>query len=313
MFGDFKIALYEFEYTALQDTQLNDYHGSMLRGLLGNQLRALFCNVESSQICETCSFNKTCLYVKLFYGINNQLQSDQKLSSYKLPNPFVIKPVMQNVCKIERGGIYKFQLLLIGESTLQYVPYYIIAAKEMTTFIFKNTTFHFKMTNIRDVVSNQTINMSQISNGHNGYRVDEINPLIVSGNVCAFKIKTPLRIQVKGKLINQISFEVYFKNALRRVTMLYELYHEKNMKMDHLKMIELSKAIRCLESNLKWTKVERYSVYKNEKISMGGLMGTCSFEGDFAPFIEIMQLSSLIHVGKSCTNGDGWIDIEFVK
>ncbi len=44
-------------------------------------------------------------------------------------------------------------------------------------------------------------------------------------------------------------------------------------------------------------------------MQIGGLVGTATFVGNLTPFLELLVIGELIHVGKNVVKGDGWYKI----
>lgn len=65
LYNKFKISL-----KALRDCELPNYHGSMLRGVMGRTIMEVSCTKENEK-CEICDENDVCPYTKIFYGINS--------------------------------------------------------------------------------------------------------------------------------------------------------------------------------------------------------------------------------------------------
>lgn len=85
----------EIHLKALDNTKLPEYHGSMIRGVLGRSIRKVSCTSMNTE-CTDCAKNNDCPYTKIFYGINSD--SDSILSKVNtIPNPFVIFPLMNGV------------------------------------------------------------------------------------------------------------------------------------------------------------------------------------------------------------------------
>jgi len=59
------------------------------------------------------------------------------------------------------------------------------------------------------------------------------------------------------------------------------------------------------EKNLTWLDWTRYSSRQQQKMSLGGVVGTWRLAGRLAPFARLLQLGEWLHVGKEATFGLG--------
>jgi CRISPR-associated endoribonuclease Cas6 len=59
----------------------------------------------------------------------------------------------------------------------------------------------------------------------------------------------------------------------------------------------------------RWQELKSYSTRQKRTTPIGGLVGSATFEGDLAPFLYLLVMGELLHVGKSVVKGDGWYKI----
>lgn len=50
---------------------------------------------------------------------------------------------------------------------------------------------------------------------------------------------------------------------------------------------------------------ERYSARQDAKLKMGGVIGEATYEGDLTPFLRLLALGEVLHVGKGTGLGLG--------
>jgi CRISPR-associated endoribonuclease Cas6 len=55
--------------------------------------------------------------------------------------------------------------------------------------------------------------------------------------------------------------------------------------------------------------VKSYSNRQKRSTPIGGLVGTATFQGDLTPFLDLLVIGELIHVGKNAVKGGGWYKI----
>jgi CRISPR/Cas system endoribonuclease Cas6 (RAMP superfamily) len=64
---------------------------------------------------------------------------------------------------------------------------------------------------------------------------------------------------------------------------------------------------------LHWQTLQRYSNRQRQKVSLSGLMGIATYEGNVTEFVPILHYASQVHVGKQTLFGLGEIKIERVE
>jgi hypothetical protein len=80
----------------------------------------------------------------------------------------------------------------------------------------------------------------------------------------------------------------------------------RDEKMDWL---DLADSIRCSNDQTSWLELKSYSNRQKRSTPIGGLVGSATFEGNLMPFLDLLVLGELIHVGKNVVKGDGWYKI----
>lgn len=312
MFFNLSYTKYKIRFVALEFAHLNEYHGSMIRGAMGRNLHKMFCYSDQATKCDNCNNHNSCLYVNLFYGIR-PLQKNGKLSDMsKVPNPYVIKPLSQGKKVYERGDYLDFELTLIGDEAINHSPWYLLAIKEITSFSALGKYYNFKMVEIKNGVTLEGIKFNNLKHPETIPRYSIKSPKIdfINNKTLKMAIKTPLRIQSNGKLVDHLTFDIFIKAALRRLSMLTELYGHSQEENNYRLLIEKSKAIVCVSHHLKWLPLKRYSTFKNEYLSLGGLIGEIEFKGDFSDYWAILMWIEHLQLGKGTTNGEGWVSFQ---
>ena len=92
IFKDFKTAKINFEIKAENDVVLPDYKGSTFRGVFGHIFKDVMC-VSHSGDCEECSFDKVCMFKKIFDS--SPPSNSIRLRNYSdVPHPYIIEPLL---------------------------------------------------------------------------------------------------------------------------------------------------------------------------------------------------------------------------
>ena len=70
-------------------------------------------------------------------------------------------------------------------------------------------------------------------------------------------------------------------------------------------LIEQARGVELAENHTGWVDWERYSTRQKQRMNLGGLIGEARYSGDLAPFLPLLALGELVHVGKACAFGNG--------
>jgi hypothetical protein len=66
-------------------------------------------------------------------------------------------------------------------------------------------------------------------------------------------------------------------------------------------------AVKIVHRDLHWVDWERRSNRQKTEMMMGGFVGEIALEGDLAPFLDLLRICEIVHVGKGCVFGNGKI------
>jgi hypothetical protein len=69
--------------------------------------------------------------------------------------------------------------------------------------------------------------------------------------------------------------------------------------------LEQAEEIRCVEDRTRWHDLKSYSNRQKKATHIGGLLGRITFEGDLEPFLPLLVMGELIHVGRNVVKGSG--------
>jgi CRISPR/Cas system endoribonuclease Cas6 (RAMP superfamily) len=81
------------------------------------------------------------------------------------------------------------------------------------------------------------------------------------------------------------------------------------LELDFKGLIEKAGTVKLIESNTEWFDWKRYSTRQEEWMSLGGVTGAVSYEGDLTDFMLLLRLGEYVHVGKGTSFGLGKYEI----
>ena len=128
-------------------------------------------------------------------------------------------------------------------------------------------------------------------------------------NKITISLLTPLRLRFDGHITDKIEFHVLIRNLLRRISSLSYFHCGEKLEIDFRGLIEKAKAVKLLKGDIHWYDWKRYSTRQEEWMSLGGVTGTVSYEGDISDFMPLLRLGEYVHVGKGTSFGLGKYEI----
>ncbi|OHB37998.1 MAG: hypothetical protein A2Y09_10555 [Planctomycetes bacterium GWA2_39_15] len=124
-------------------------------------------------------------------------------------------------------------------------------------------------------------------------------------NKINISILTPLRLRFDGHITDKIEFHVLIRNLLRRISSLSYFHCDEKFQVDFKGLIEKASAVKQIRSDTHWFDWKRYSTRQEEWMSLGGVTGAVSYEGDLSDFMLLLRLGEYVHVGKGTSFGLG--------
>lgn len=325
MLDNLSFTRFTARYRILEPVLLPSFTGSALRGALGHAMRRV--RYGRMAACTHCSIRPACrygsLYAYLFESpcdhpiiepVHANLNPRMRRKTY--PQPFVLEP--------PEGGEYSpgrhllVPIVVIGKA-IAYMPFLICSLSIMgTSGIGKGRGRIF----LEDIVNG-------LSAGNGGEQViyDGISGQIVGpGEVidlndarhwakqfapseCLVRkarvmFVTPFRYRYQGKLGQPLTFEIFMRNLLRRLTLL-SIHSPVTFPVDHGQLLALAASVQVNNSSLKWHRLERYSGRQKQWMNLDGFVGDIVFSGDLGPFLPYLKMGEFLNVGKDGSFGLG--------
>jgi len=206
--------------------------------------------------------------------------------------------------------VYNFGFILIGKG-IEYLPYFVYSFNKMgerglgrgksAKFIVKEIiSENCEQKIIYDEKSKKFYNNPVIIKSKDFIR----NEIMNSEKIC-IRFISPARIKYNSKYINNLEFHVFFRNLIRRISLLLYFHCDKKADIDFKDLIKKAHNIRIINSDLKWYDWIRYSNRQGSFMKMGGLVGSVEYAGDFREFYQWLSLGEYIHIGKGVSFGNG--------
>jgi len=317
LFADFSFAVYRMVLQAgEQGLNLPPYKGSTLRGGFGHVFRRICCSQPQAE-CLTCLLAQACPYAQIFEPAPPP--GSAVLKNYSdIPRPFVIEPPLETKTYYAPGEQLSFNLILIGQA-VQYLPYFILAFKELGNVGIGKGRKPFVLADIlaidsvtreeASIYNSQTNAIAPVRN--TATLADLLTPKLLAGEQLTINFVTMTRIKYDSLLVKDIPFHVLIRNLLRRISTLHYFYNGRQIAdIDYKGLIAEAEKIQTVSSDLSIVDWERYSHRQDVKMNMGGMVGTVTYKGDMHHFAPLIRLGEMVHVGKGCVFGLGKYAVE---
>ena len=337
MLSKLRIAKYRFTLEAVERLGLPRYKGSTLRGGFGAVFKRTVCFQREVKSCADCLLKGNCPYAYIFETAPPQ--DAEVLCTYSdVPLPFVIEPPLDTKTVYEPGESLDFGLVLVGRA-INYLPYFIVVFQELGKvglgqgrgkYALREVAAAQPLDGVEEMIysaANEMVCERDLSvgweeiklvNWETGKLVNrETNlPIYQSTDLPVYQstkltvnFLTPTRMKHEGHFVTRPEFHVLVRNILRRVSSLYYFHCGERWETDYRGIIEAAKGVRLVEAGTGWVDWERYSRRQQQRMNLGGLVGRATYEGDLEPFLPLLVLGELVHVGKACVFGHGKYEV----
>ena len=123
--------------------------------------------------------------------------------------------------------------------------------------------------------------------------------------LCTLDFVTPTRVVHAEALTPEPDFHVLIRVLLRRLSNLAYFHCGTELNLDFRGLITAAEQVETVSSDLRWHDWERYSARQDTRMKLGGVVGRVTYQGNFQPFLPLLQLGEIVHVGKGTSFGLG--------
>ena len=304
------VARYRFGVRMQQPLVLPPYAGGLLRGQFGAALRHLDCTVSDGH-CKPCHRYRTCAYPTVF---DSPVPSgDPDASVPEIPNPYVIEPPGMETRRVAAGDLLVFHMVLIG-GALAHLS--LIAAAW-------RRAFRLGLGRERSVGELESIEWQQqrgpalsvwdpVTERITPHEAHLVIPRFDTVGRIDISLRTPLRLQQRGTFVdsNQLRPAHLLAAIARRASLLLH-FHAGFAYTSHMSMcLRDVEALRDQKA-LAWWDWTRYSSRQRREMTLGGLLGQWTIEGDITRWLPWLWLGERLHAGKNSTFGLGQFELRY--
>lgn len=316
-------SVFQFTAEVTEDIFISEFKGAAFRGGFGKSFKRLVCINPGETDCYRCIVNKHCSYHRIFNSSIDEKTCRKLNIATTAPRPFIIESPVTNQRKYVNGEQFAFSLILIGWA-IEYLPYFIIVFERLGEKfgigkISEGKRGKFFITSVkcsgRSIYTHET---KYLSTNFKPQTAADLHPIKATKKI-RLNFLTPTRLEINHErqiLENENDFLTFIIRLYNRLFSLQEIYCKEDslIEYSHKDLETEARKVKLLYSNLKWQDLERYSRINKEKnkkeiMKYGGFVGEAAFEGNLEPFLNIIALGEVLHVGKYYTFGLGKYEI----
>ncbi len=293
--------------------RLPTYAGGMFRGAFGLALQRVVC-VTRTYDCPPCPLKDRCLYPYVF---ETAPPPDTRIMRKypTAPRPFVLEPPGPGGTVQPAGAPFGVGLTLFGRA-LRSLPYCLFAFERMGRVGLGGRRVQCRVSALEAELDGQRWVLysaeDPLLRASEPFEASVRLALAVpaagglpDGRV-TLELLTPLRLISAERLADAVPFSLLVRSLLRRLAHLSYFHCGGDPRpVPFREWIGLAGAVRVVEHSLRWQDWARYSSRQQTTMTLGGLLGTITYEGPVGPFLPLLRLGEVTHVGKGTSFGLG--------
>jgi len=299
----FPLARYRLECEVRTPLRLPDYAGSTLRGAFGGALRAASC-MTKQKLCDGCPLLATCPYAAIFE--TRPPAGGTTLQDFsQVPRPYVIEPPNWGARDYAPGEALAFHLVLAGRA-LEQLPLLLWAFARALARGIGPGDGKAELVRVVHVGETETVVLAGPDETVVAHAHAVPTGLTLADEAVTLHFETPLRLQRNGRALSARDCDAatLLKALVRRIALMHEFHAGGPLALDFKALAAAAHRIGE-RKDLRWRDWTRYSSRQQQKMALGGVVGTWTLTGDLAPFLPFLHLGQWLHVGKEATFGLG--------
>jgi hypothetical protein len=317
---------YQFGLILQEEVNLPPYLGAMLRGGFGLTFKHLVCMQSHLKRCTDCVLLHTCAYPAVFEPMPPP--DTQVLRTHaRIPLPYLFEPPPWREAAWGSGEMLRFNLTLIGQG-ITYLPYFVLAFQALGRRGLTNERIRADLCQVVAVeaASNEHVPLWQAESLRRDWmtagrwQAEDLYPTPHKTiSTLTLHFRTPTRLKHNGRFVEKAPpFHVVVRTLLRRVSSLSYFHAGERWETDYQGWIARAQQVEMTDAHVSWVDWERYSTRQQQPMNLGGIVGRVTYGGDastelgtgLAPFLPLVRLGELIHVGKGAVFGNGQYAVE---
>jgi len=297
--------------------RLPPYAGSTFRGAFGHAFKGVACPLRGA--CEGCAHRVVCVYVFVFETAGSSDGSPLARGA-TVTHPFVLEPPGDARTELGVGDSLELGLVLIGRA-IPLAPYFLAACREMASRGLGRGRGRCRLAHVvaeePESLSGRIVydgaadllapavpvwSATELTQGGRGAGV---RGSMEAEDRITLEFVTPTRLRQDADLVVRPEFATLATALLRRLSVLAEVHCGYTGRIAAREILAGASDVRVVRSDLRWHDWERYSARQRTRMALGGFVGRITFAGDLGPWLPLLTLGEVLHVGKGTAFGLG--------
>lgn len=299
--------------------RLPPFKGALFRGGLGYALQRIACPQQCWGQSNTCPAALAhCVYRDLFEPAappNSEFLHDLR----DAPRPFVIEPPLDQRRVYAAGDLLETNMLLFGRG-IEFLPFVALAFADFARAGLGRYHTAARLERIEALPYGQLLGVTIYRDGDADlalgelpvFNLSELTPIAQRLPAdLRLALRAPLRIKTRGQLMQKPEVPAMVQATAWRLQALNHFYGHVPWEVDYRPVIAAAQQVTVEDDTTRWVDWERSSTRPSKRQSMvlGGLVGAATLR-NVPPVVRAFLLAaSVVHTGKSCVFGHGWIEV----
>ena len=316
MFQNLRLSCYRLQLRALEPVKLPPFSGGTLRGALASTFRRLTCQQPDREECDGCMLERVCAFAAVFQPSPPE-GAPNTVGFEKFPRPFAVVPPPAGHSNYPEGTRLDAGLTLVGSGN-EFLPYFLLALNELASagigagrsaVAVERVLAYHPFTGESEPVW-EGRNTPVRSTGIAVTWEDAVaRAAELPEETATIRFLTPTCLKVGGTVLSRPDFPALVRCLLRRVSRLAQGYCGGASPLDYASLIRQAEGIRIVASDLHERQWERHSYRQQRRIPSRGITGTITYAGPLRPFLPLVLIGGLVHIGDNAALGQGRYEV----
>ncbi len=304
--------MFRFELATTSEIEFRPDPGTAFRSVFGLALKRVSC-AHIHAPCQECAHDPGCLYGLAFESPRQSV--GQTKGSSHAPHPIVIRVLTGDAHRLPKGFLFQIEILALGPLRDQ-TETLIESVTEVGRLGIGKKRGKFVVASVQVVDADRSqLAAAQHGEGLQLSHLEDRAPLSKEpkhnlGSV-GVRFTSPTRIVRHGAICSHLTFQTLLRAILRRYHELCLAYGNTKLSWPTKEILGEADKVAMVTSRLRFIERERWSSRQKRTMPISGVQGLVVYSGPIAPFIGLLRVGEILHVGKGTILGQGRYNLEY--
>lgn len=209
------------------------------------------------------------------------------------PKPFVLLPPLDLLESYQKGHQFSCELTLFGEAVKHHA-----LAEAAIEFLGSKMGLGYQLGKYK--VLDVCCSEPELKHYEDNQQAN-------------IKLTTRLRLKDNNRLQRDTpDFKLFMTRLIGRLKTIEKAYMSQEPDSEHYNsLLEKSANIRTVNKTMVWDDWDRFSGRQKKWMKFGGLLGDVVYEGDLAPFQDVLEIGEWLHLGGKTSFGLGKYEFRY--